>query len=311
MLSSQIEHLVKKGLQSGFLKSLTSTSINYNKYPLIFDYGPFTSNLFFYFRHEWIKSFVRNNCGRYNFLWLDSIDDNQINQISNMTIGWQTKISNNNNSQILPLIFKHNNHIDDDYFCIKYINSYDNINLTQLVNERTCFWKKYFLKREKLECISLNKNQFNINYRFSSDIESYHLETIQTNNNNNNNTSLNILLNINHTLITLLIDSEMKSLHPLLTTYQIQIQSTLKTIELCLYLSKLLTYKYHLRVFRLINNNNNKNDFIPFHIELNDDTLKNGLCYIWNRDTQLNEQIHVKQVAKRLADYFKALEDFM
>ncbi|CAF5030751.1 unnamed protein product, partial [Rotaria sp. Silwood1] len=31
----------------------------------------------------------------------------------------------------------------------------------------------------------------------------------------------------------------------------------------------------------------------------------------WNRDTQLNEQIHVKQVAKRLADYFKALEDFM
>ncbi|CAF1357888.1 unnamed protein product [Rotaria sordida] len=307
---SQLQHLAQKGLQTGFLKSLPSTSINNDKFPLIFHYGPFASNLFFYFRHEWIQSFIRNNCGRYNFLWVDSID--QINPTSNMTIGWQTKISNNNSQP--PLILKRENQSDndDDYLCINYIKPHEDINLTHLANERTSFWKKYFSKREKLECISSKQNQFNINYRLSSDIEPYHLETIQSNNNNNNNnSSLNLLLNINHTLITLLIDSQMKLLHPLLTAYQIGIKSTLKTTELCFYLSKLLTYKYHLRVLHLINNDDNNNDFIPFHILLNDDTLKNGLCYVWNRDTQLNEQIHVKQVAKRLADYFKALEDFV
>ncbi|CAF2924375.1 unnamed protein product [Rotaria sp. Silwood2] len=299
---SQIQHLAQKGLQAGFLKSLASTTINNDTLPLIFHYGPFTSNLFFYFRHEWIQSFIRNSCGRYNFLWLDSI--NQTDQTSNITIGWQTNISNNNTQ--LPLILKRENQENNDYLCINYIKPHHDINLNQLANERTCFWKKYFSKREKLECISSKQNQFNISYRLSSDIVPYDLETIQS----NNDTSLNLLLNINHTLITLLIDSEMKCLHPLLTAYQIRIESTLKTTELCFYLSKLLTSKYHLRVLHLINNDD-KNDFIPFHILLNDDTLKNGLCNVWNRDTQLNEQIHVKQVAKRLADYFKALEDFV
>jgi hypothetical protein len=99
----------------------------------------------------------------------------------------------------------------------------------------------------------------------------------------------------------------MKYLHPLLPAHQIGIKSTSKTTELSFYLAKLLSYKYHLRVLRLINNE--KEDYIPFHIVLNDNSLKNGLCSVWNRDTQLNEQIHVKQVAKRLADYFQALED--
>lgn len=296
---SQLQHLAEKGLQTGFLKSL-SLSKN-DSIPLIYRYGPLTSNLFFNFRHEWIKSFIRNNCGRYNFLWLDSID--QITSTSNMTIAWQTKLSNNNHSQP-PLILKHENDLEDDYLCIRYINPMDDINLIRLSDERTRFWKKYFSRREKLECISTKQNQFNINYRFSSDIESYHLETIQT----NTNSSFDLVLNINHTLISLLIDSQMKSLHPLLSTYQIGIKSTQKTTELAFYLSKLLTSKYHLRVLCLIDNQ--PNDYIPFHIILDDNSLKNGLCLVWNRDTELNEEVHVKQIAKRLADYFKALDDF-
>jgi len=299
---SQIQHLAQKGLQSGFLKLLSSSSTINDSFPLIFDYGPLTSNLFFYFRHEWIKSFIQNNCGRYNFLWLDSID--QINPTSNMTIGWQTKFSNNL-FQPPPLILKHENQIEDDYLCIRYVQPINDINLIRLADERTRFWKKYFSHREKLECISSKQNQFDINYRFSSDIEPYHLETIQT----DKNSSLNLLLNINHTLISLLIDSQMKFLHPLLTAHQIGIKTTSKTTELYFYISKLLTYKYHLRILRLINNETN--DYIPFHIILDDNSLKNGLCSVWNRDTQLNEQIHVKQVAKRLADYFKSLEDFV
>jgi len=295
---SQLQHIVQRGLQAGFLKPLSSTTTN-DTLPLRFNYGPLTSNLFFYFRHEWIKSFIRNNSGRYNFLWLDSID--QITPTSNMTIGWQTSLSNNHSQP--PLILQQENSLDDNYLCIRYIKPVDDINLIRLADERTRFWKKYFSRREKLECISSKQNQFNINYRLSSDHEPYHLETIQT----NNNSSLDLLLNINHTLISLLIDSQMKYLHPLLPAHQIGIKSTSKTTELSFYLAKLLSYKYHLRVLRLINNE--KEDYIPFHIVLNDNSLKNGLCSVWNRDTQLNEQIHVKQVAKRLADYFQALED--
>jgi hypothetical protein len=300
---SQITHLAQKGLQTGFLKSLsTPSTTNDDSFPLTYNYGPLTSNLFVNFRHEWIKSFIRNNCGRYNFLLLDSID--QINPTSNMTIGWQTKLPNHL-SQPPPLILKHKNEIEDDYLCIRYIKPIDDINLIRLSDERTRFWKKYFSRREKLECISSKQNQFNINYRFSSEIEPYHLETIQT----NQNSSYDLLLNINHTLISLLIDSQMKYLHPLLSAHQIGIKPTLKTIELSFYLSKLLTYKYDLRILRLINNEDI--DYIPFHIILNDNSIKNGLCSVWNRDTQLNEEIHVKQVAKRLADHFKALEDFL
>jgi len=298
---SQIQHLAQKGLQAGFLKSLSSSSTINDSFPLTFHYGALTSNLFFYFRHEWIKSFIRNNCGRYNFLWVDSID--QINPSSNMTIGWQTKISNNLSQP--PLILKHENQTEDNYLCVRYIKPIDDINLIRLSDERTRFWKKYFSRREKLECISTKQKQFNINYRFSSDIEPYYLETIEI----NNNSSYDLLLNINHTLISILIDSQMKFLHPLLPVHQIGIRSTLKTTELSFYLAKLLTYKYHLRVLRLINNE--YDDYIPFHIILDDNSLKNGVCSVWNRDTQLNEQIHVKQVAKRLADYFKALEDFV
>ncbi|CAF4287921.1 unnamed protein product, partial [Adineta steineri] len=90
---SQIQQLAQKGLTSGFLKSISSPSTINDSLPLIFQYGPFTSNLFFNFRQEWIQSFLRNNFGRYNFLWLDSID--QINPTSNMTIAWQTKLSSN------------------------------------------------------------------------------------------------------------------------------------------------------------------------------------------------------------------------
>ncbi len=298
---SQLQHLVQKGLQSGFLKPHSSSTTINNSFPLIFKYGPFTSNLFFFFRHEWIKSFIRNNSGRYNFLWLDSID--QITPTSHMTIAWQTSLSNNH-SQLPPLIFQKENSLEDDHLCIRYIQPIDDINLIRLADERTRFWKKYFFHREKLECISSKQNQFNINYRLSSDYESYHLETIQT---NNNNSSFDLFLNINHTLISLLIDSQMKYLHPLLSIHQIGIKSTLKTTELSFYLAKLLSYKYHLRVLRL--NDNENEDYIPFHIILNDNSLKNGLCSVWNRDTKLNEQIHVKQVAKHFADYFQALED--
>jgi hypothetical protein len=220
-----------------------------------------------------------------------------------MTIAWQTKCSNNHSQP--PLILKHENQIDDDYLCIRYIKPIDDINLIRLADERTRFWKKYFSRREKLECLSSKQTHFDINYRFSSDTEPYHLETIQT----NNNSSLDLSLNINQTLISLLIDSQMKYLHPLLPAHQIGIKSTSKTSELCFYLAKLLTYKYHLRVVRLINEEHY--DYIPFHLILDDDSLKTGLCSVWNRDTQLNEQIHIKQVAKRLADYFKALEDFV
>ncbi|CAF3638229.1 unnamed protein product [Adineta steineri] len=221
-----------------------------------------------------------------------------------MTIAWQTKLSSNHSQP--PLILKHDNSIENnDYLCIRYIKPMNEINLIRLADERTRFWKKYFLRREKLECISSKSNQFDINYRFSEDTEPYYLETIQS----NNDSSLDLLLNINHTLITLLIDCQMKNLHPLLTTHQIGIKSTLKSAELSRYLSKLLTYKYHLRVLSLMNEENY--DYLPFHIILNDDSLKNGLCSIWNRDTELNEQIHIKQVAKRLADYFKALDDFI
>ncbi len=59
------------------------------------------------------------------------------------------------------------------------------------------------------------------------------------------------------------------------------------------------------------NNSNDSHDYIPFHIILNENSLRNGLCLVWNRDTQLTEQMHLKQVTKRLADYFKALEDFV
>ncbi|CAF3821988.1 unnamed protein product, partial [Adineta steineri] len=90
---SQIQQLAQKGLTSGFLKTISSSSTINDSLPLIFQYGPFTSNLFFNFRQEWIQSFLRNNFGRYNFLWLDSID--QINPTSNMTIAWQTKLSSN------------------------------------------------------------------------------------------------------------------------------------------------------------------------------------------------------------------------
>jgi hypothetical protein len=220
-----------------------------------------------------------------------------------MTIAWQTSLSNNH-SQLPPLIFQKENSLEDDHLCIRYIQPIDDINLIRLADERTRFWKKYFFHREKLECISSKQNQFNINYRLSSDYESYHLETIQT---NNNNSSFDLFLNINHTLISLLIDSQMKYLHPLLSIHQIGIKSTLKTTELSFYLAKLLSYKYHLRVLRL--NDNENEDYIPFHIILNDNSLKNGLCSVWNRDTKLNEQIHVKQVAKHFADYFQALED--
>jgi hypothetical protein len=302
---SQIRHLAQTGLQSGFLQSQTSTLSD--SYPLIFHYGPLTSSLFLYFRHEWVKSFIRNSCGRYNFLWLDSID--QIDKkypTSNTTIGWQTKRSNHLSQSPPPVILQHTNQTDDDYLCIRYLNPINDINLIRLSNERTRFWKKYFSRREKLECLSSKQNQFDTNYRFSSDTEPYHIETIQS----NNNSSIDLFLNINQTLIALLIDSQMKDLHPLLSINQIAIKTDPKTTELCSYLAKLLTYKYHLRVVYL-NDDNENNDSIPFHILLNENSLKNGHCTVWNRDTKLNEQIHVKQVAKRLADYFKALDEFV
>ena len=293
MLSQQLEKLVQKGVQSGFFKPFTNS-------PLHVHYGPFTSNLFFHFRHEWIKSFIRNNCGRYNFIWLDSID--QITPTSNMTIGWQMKL-NNNHTEPPPVILQRENQTEDDYLCIRYVKPVEDINLIRLADERTRFWKKYFSHREKLECISSKQNQFNINYRFASELEPYHLETIQT----ENSSSFDLSLNVNHTLISLLLDSRMKYLHPLLPAHQIGIKSTVKTTELSLYLSKLLTYKHHLRVIRSLDTE--PSDCIPYHLILDDNSLKNGLCRVWNRDTRLNEQVHVKQVTKSLADYFQALED--
>lgn len=296
MLSQQLQKLVQNGVQSGFFKPLTSSITDS---PLHVHYGPFTSNLFFHFRYEWIKSFIRNNCGRYNFLWLDSID--QISPTPNMTLGWQTKMNNNHTQP--PIILQRENETEDDYLCIRYVQPVEDINLIRLADERTRFWKKYISHREKLECISSKQNQFNINYRLASDLEPYHLETIQT----ENSSSLDLSLNVNHTLISLLLDSRMKYLHPLLPAHQIAIKSTAKSTELSLYLSKLLTYKHHLRVLRSLDTE--PSDCIPFHLILDDNSLKNGLCLVWNRDTRLNEQVHVKQVTKSLAGYFQALED--
>ena len=299
MLSQHLQQLVHKGVQSGFFKALQSSSITDHPLPLLVHYGPLASNLFFHFRHQWIQSFIRHNCGRYNFLWLDSID--QITPTANMTIGWQTKSTNNHTQP--PLIFQRENQTEDDYFCIRYIQPIADINLIRLADERTRFWKKYFSHREKLECLSVKQNQFNISYRLGSDFEPYHLETIQ----NNNGASLDLSLNVNHTLISLLLDAQMKYLHPLLPAHQIAIESTSKTTELSLYLSKLLTYKHHLRVLHLIDTQ--PDDYIPYHLILDENSLKNGLCLLRNRDTRLDEQMHVKQVAKSLADYFQALED--
>lgn len=299
-LFEHLHQLVRKGVQTGFFKPLLSSTTIDHSQPFFVHYGPLTSNLFFHFRHEWIKSFIRNNSGRYNFLWLDSID--QITPTANMTIGWQTKLKNNHSQP--PLILQRENQIEDDYLCIRYFEPIADINLVRLADERTRFWKKYFSHREKLECISSKQNQFNINYRLTStDSEPYHLETIQT----NNGSSLELTLNVNHTLISLLLDAEMKSLHPLLPAHQIAIQSTSKSMELALYLSKLLTYKHHLRVLRLLDIPSM--DYIPYHLILDDNSVKNGVCLLRNRDTQLDEQMHVKQVAKSLADYFQALDD--
>ena len=294
-----IQHLIERGLTSGFLKASS-----FNSSSPVFNYGPFTSHLFFNFRQEWVQSFIRNNSGRYQFLWLDSID--QIPSPSpNMTLAWQTKITNN--LLELPLILKRDeNVLDDDHLCLQYVKPTEDINLIRLANERTCFWKKYFSSRDKLEFLSLKQNQFDINYRFSQDTEPYQLETIRF---DTNNSSLNLSLNINHSLIALLLDSQMKSLHPLLAPHQIGIQTTMKSAEISQYISKLLTYKYHLRVVRLIHEQTA--DHIPFQVKLDDNSLKTGICSVWNRDTQLNENIHVKLVTKRLGDYFKALDDFV
>lgn len=301
MLSPQLHQLVQKGVRTGFFKPLISstTGDSSSSVPLHVHYGPLTSNLFFYFRHEWIKAFIRNNCGRYNFLWLDSID--QITPTANMTIGWQMKLKNNQTQP--PIILQRENDIEDDYLCIRYVKPIEDINLVRLADERTRFWKKYFSHREKLECISSKQNQFDIYYRLTSELEPYHLETIQT----TNSSSLDLSLNVNQTLISLLLDSRMKYLHPLLPAHQIGIKSTEKTTELSLYLSKLLTYKHHLRVLRLLDTQ--PEDYIPYHLILDDNSLKNGLCSVWNRDTRLHEQMHVKQVTQSLADYFQALDD--
>ncbi|UJR21796.1 hypothetical protein I4U23_024871 [Adineta vaga] len=302
-----IKQFVQKGLTSGFLKlpSINSNRIDPSS-PSIFNYEPLTSNLFFNFRHEWIQSFIRNSSGRYQFLWVDSIDQ-IVNPTPSMTVAWQTKLTTNRSE--LPVILKREestDNNDDDYLRVQYIEPTEEINLRRLADERTRFWKKYFSSREKVEFLSSKQNQFDINYRFSSDTEPYNLEMIQS---NNSNSSLDLSLNINHTLISLLFDSQMKCLHPLLTPHQIGIKATLKTTELSLYISKLLTYKYRLRVVRVIDRD--IDDYIPFHIKLDDNSLKTGVCSVWNRDTQLNEEVHVKLVAKRLADYFKALDDFV
>ena len=220
-----------------------------------------------------------------------------------MTIGWQTALPIP--SPQPPLIFQPTSSTTDDHLCVRYINPVKEINVLGLADERTRFWKKYLSQRQRLECLSSKQNHFVINYRLAADIEPYQLETIRS----NDDASFDLQLNINHTLMVLLLDSHMQQLHPLLSAYQIGMQTNEKTLELCSYLSKLLTYKHQLRLVRL--DGGSANASIPFHIVLDDGSLKNGVCSVWNRDTELREQIHVKQVAKRLADYFQALDDVL
>jgi len=285
-----LSELIQIGLKSGFLRKSSSN----------FSYGPLASNLLFNFRREWIESFIRHSLGRYNFLWVDSID--QIKPSTNLTIAWQD--NQPKNSSNLPLILAKDKQVDDEYFHVRYLKPLKEINLNSLSNERTRFWKKYISQREKLQCISTKSNQFSIQYQFSKDFEPYQLETIES---NFNDSSIDLNLNVNQTLTSLLIDSQMKFIHPLLAIYQIAIESSEKSTELCLYLSKSLTYQYHLRVLRLIDEQSCEH--IPFHLILKDESIKNGVCFVRNRDTNLQEEIHVTQLAKNLSSYFKSLDD--
>lgn len=205
-----------------------------------------------------------------------------------------------------PLVLQHPaDPSNDDYLCVRYMTPMPEINISRLADERTRFWKKYCSRSERLECLSLKQNQFHINYRLSADLPVYQLETIQR----NQETSFDLSLNINHALSTLLIDSEMQHLHPLLTAHQIVLQSNSKANELCVYLAKLFTSKYQLRVLRL--NGEHSTDTVPFRLVLDENSVKNGVCTVWNRDTKLSEEMHVKKVAKLLADYFQALNDVL
>ena len=295
---AQVRQLAQTGLKNGFFRSLSPTLSESS--PLIFHHGPLTSNLHFHFQHEWIKSFARFSCGRYNFLWLDSLD--QYPATKNMTLGWSTKMAVQDPSP--PLALHHQaDPSKDDYLCVRYMDPLPEINISRLADERTRFWKKYCSRRERLECLSSKQNQFHINYRLAADLPVYQLETIQC----NKDASFDLSLNINHALSTLLIDSQMKNLHPLLTAHQIVMQTNSKANELSLYLGKLFTSKYQLRVLRL--NGEHSTDTVPFRLMLDENSVKNGVCTVWSRDTQLSEEMHVKQVAKRLADYFQALDD--
>jgi hypothetical protein len=175
--------------------------------------------------------------------------------------------------------------------------------MIRLTDERTRFWKKYLRQRERLEYLSSKHNQIHIHYRLSPDVAPYHLETIEY----QSDASFDLMTNVHQAMTTLLIDSEMTHLHPLLTVYQIAMETHSKTVELASYLAKLLTSKYHLRLAHQTAITNDPT--IPFRLTLTENSLKNGLCTVWNRDTRLHEEMHVKQVAHRLANHFQALAD--
>lgn len=294
---SQLRKLVQTGVEIGFFKKFNVVN---DEKTIVCQSGPLMSNLLYYFREEWIKSFIRHSSGRYNFLWLNSFDKS-FAQGTHLAIGWPKKIVRN--EQTAPLILTDDQQSEDDGLAVRFVNPNEEMKIFHLADQRTRFWKKYFSRRERFECFSSKENQFQINYRFDNESAVYPLETIDL----NEDSSFDLTLNLNQTLISLLIDAQMKNLHPLLCSHQIAIRNDDSTVELSFFLSKILTMKHRIRVLR--SSADEPSATIPFHLILNEDSLKNGVSLVWSRETQMSEQIHVKHVTKRLADYLQALDN--
>ena len=296
---SQLRHLAEIGVERGFFHHVSSIS---ERFPLIFHHGPLTSNLLFYFRHEWIKSFVRHSCGYYNYRWYDSIEPSP--STDHLTIGWQSEVIHQSSS--LPMILQGADPTVDQCLRIRYFNPRKEITMVRLADQRTRFWKKYLSERQQLECLSSKQRQFHIAYRLSPDLPTYQLETIEQ----QSDSTFDLILNLNQTLMILLIDSKMTSLHPLLTVYQIGLESDEKAVDIALHLAKILTLKHQLRVLHQ-NGEMTKDTTIPFRLIVDEKSVKNGLCSVWNRDTQLEQNLHVKFVCKHLSEYFHALDEVL
>lgn len=294
-MSNQLRSFVQSAFRQGFFRQQNQNSIAENP-PWFVRSGPSTFSLLYYFRHEWIKSFIRQSSGLSNFLWYDTIEPPKPSK-GRFTIAWQSQCPQESLEKTFPLLFNDQNQC----FYVRYLNPSKEITMIRLSDERRRFWKKFLSSRQQFECLSSKSNQFQISYRISDEHPLYQLETIEQ----RTNSTFDLILNLNQTLISLLIDSQLKNLHPLLSTFQIEIESDENTYEIALYLAKVLTFKHQLRV----RHENGQNSTIPFRLILDEKSSKQGLCTLWSRDTHLTEEIHLKFVCQRLSDYFHALDD--